>query len=189
MGMVALSLALGACGGGDVESGPARPTEVEAADVAAGCGPVVRFPEGSRAHVPEGTRVNYTTQPPVTGDHESIWGATGTYAKEIPDEIQVHNLEHGHVLIQYVPGQIESAVLDGLIELAESNPEWVLLAPRSADRFVPAAPLALTAWTTLRRCETPASGAVALAKKFVAAYGKKAPERIPGDPIRETPPR
>ena len=185
-----MSLALSACGGGgDVESGPAQPREIEAADAAAGCGPVVKFPEGSRQHVPQGTTVSYSTQPPVTGDHEGIWGATGTYAKEIPDEVQVHNLEHGHVLIQYVPGEIDGPVLDGLVALARSNSEWILLAPRSADRFVPKASLAFTAWQVLRGCETPSEKAVDAAKAFVAKYGKKAPERIPGDPIRETPPR
>lgn len=186
--IAALGVALAACGG-DTPSGPAQPTEIEAADAAAGCGPVVQFPEGSRKHIGEGARVQYLTQPPVTGDHESIWGATGTYAKEIPDEIQVHNLEHGHVLIQYVPGKLDAAVLDGLIALTRSSPQWILLAPRSADRFVPDAALAFSAWTVLRSCANPTIEAVDAAEAFVKRYGKKAPERIPGDPVQETPPR
>ncbi|HEX9697215.1 MAG TPA: DUF3105 domain-containing protein [Actinomycetota bacterium] len=183
------SLVLAACGGGDTPSGPATPVEIQPADEAAGCDAIVRFPEGTRKHVTEGTRVQYSTLPPVSGDHEGIWGATGTYGKEIPDEIQVHNLEHGHVVIQYVPGEIDDAVLDGLVTLTKSNPEWILLAPRAANRFVPATPLAFTAWTVLRRCPAPTGKAVDAAAAFVKAYGQKAPEKIPGDPVEETPPR
>lgn len=189
---IALTLALGAAcggGGGGVDSGPAQPIQVASADPAAGCGAVVRFPEGTRKHVDAGERVEYATEPPVSGDHEKIWAATGTYSKEIPNEIQVHNLEHGHVLIQYVPGEVEPAVLDGLIALVRANPKWTILAPRSAARFVPAAALSFTAWTVLRTCETPAAGAVAAAESFVRSYGKKAPETVPGQPIAEPPPR
>lgn len=187
--ILALCLTAAACGGGgDVDSGPAQPKELAPADATIGCGPIVRFPEGTRSHVEDGVKVKYATEPPVTGDHEKIWAATGTYAKEIPNEIQVHNLEHGHVLIQYVPGSVEPAIVDGLVALVRANPKWTILAPRSADRFVPAASLAFTAWTVLRTCDAPAAGVVEAAKSFVSAYGKKAPETIAGQPVSETPP-
>ncbi len=188
--VVALGLTLAACGsGGEEESGPAQPVELRSANPAAGCGPVVRFPLEGRSHIQTGTVVNYRTKPPTSGDHNQIWGATGTYVKEIPDEVQVHNLEHGHVLIQYVPGKIDAALLDGLVKLTRANERFVLLAPRSAGRFVPEAALAFTTWLTAQTCATPASSAIGEATSFVKRYQKKAPEEVPGDPKRETPPR
>lgn len=182
-----LAVALGACGS-DGDSGPAQPVQLEPSNPTAGCGPVVRFPDEGARHVAQGTEVSYGTQPPTSGDHLGIVGATGTYAKEIPDEVQVHNLEHGHVLIQYVPGRLPKEVLDGLVAVARADVRWVLLAPRSAARFVPDAALAFTAWRTLQACETPGAAAVDEARAFVERYRRHGREEVPGDPVRETPP-
>lgn len=184
-----IAVLAGACSSGsDEESGPAQPVELEPANPAAGCGPVTRFGAEESKHVEEGAKVQYKTQPPTTGNHERIVGATGTIAKEIPDEVQVHNLEHGHVLIQYVPGRVPAEVLSGLVLLARANKEWVLLAPRSASRFVPEAAVAFTAWRTLQACDKPVAATVDEAKSFVKRYQGKAPEKIGGRPVSENPP-
>lgn len=47
----------------------------------------------------------YNSRPPTSGPHWSIAGEApvpwGVYKDPIPDEAQVHNLEHGGVMIQY----------------------------------------------------------------------------------------
>lgn len=43
----------------------------------------------------------YTTVPSTSGPHVPQTIAPGVYRQPIPDQIQVHALEHGHVLIQY----------------------------------------------------------------------------------------
>ncbi|MPZ15287.1 MAG: DUF3105 domain-containing protein [Chloroflexi bacterium] len=47
----------------------------------------------------------YNTKPPTSGSHWNIPGeapvAWGVYKEPIPDEVQVHNLEHGGIMIQY----------------------------------------------------------------------------------------
>lgn len=182
-------LMLVACGGGgDDESGPAVPVELAPANPAAGCSGIQRFPNEGAAHIENGVVVDYRTQPPTSGSHYRVWGATGTYGKQVPDEVQVHNLEHGHVVIQYVPGAISKEMLDGLVALTRSDAKWIMLAPRAADRFTPSAALGFTSWRTGQICEKPTPAALDEAKAFVKRFKDRGRESVPGDPIKETPP-
>lgn len=57
-------------------------------------------------HIEKGTQhVAYNTKPATSGPHWIIGGEApvpwGIYKEPIPDEAQVHNLEHGGVMIQY----------------------------------------------------------------------------------------
>jgi hypothetical protein len=56
---------------------------------------------GSGQHQPP--PISYETSPPVAGPHSSTVPC-GVYAEQIPDENQVHNLEHGAIGVQYKPG-------------------------------------------------------------------------------------
>lgn len=186
----ALFIALSACSGGgaDVASGPAIPTVIASASPSAGCEAVYRFPAEGRKHVARGTTVDYNTQPPTSGNHFQIWGATGVYAQTVPDELLVHNLEHGQVVFWYTPGRVSKEILDGLVALVKRHKTFSLLVPRPADKFVPAAALAFTAWQTMQRCPTPTADAVGAASVFLNQHIQKGPEKIPGDPVFETPP-
>lgn len=58
------------------------------------------------AHIGEGQQhVAYNSTPPTSGPHWSIGGRApvpwGIYKEPIPDEAQIHNLEHGGIMIQY----------------------------------------------------------------------------------------
>jgi hypothetical protein len=94
----------------------------------------------------------YTTQPATSGPHIAFVVEPGVYRASIPDEIAVHDLEHGHVVIRYSPG-IGTRDLAALVDLARSYPRDVLLAPYPGLRE----PIALTAWgriETLQHADT-----------------------------------
>lgn len=54
-----------------------------------------------RLHVPEGTKVNYISNPPTFGPHYPSWITKGFYTEPRPDGNLVHSQEHGYVIIWY----------------------------------------------------------------------------------------
>ncbi len=99
-------------------------------------------------HVEIGTVVeDYNTTPPTSGNHYPTWSEWGLFTTPIPNEIQVHNLEHGGVMIQHKP-DLDEAALSQLVELVrELGPihRKLTLAPYpDMDND-----FALTAWTRI----------------------------------------
>ena len=131
-------------------------------------------------HVPEGTSIQYTTNPPSSGAHYPIWAHFLEYDKPIDDGYLVHSLEHGAVLILYKcePAQCASiaASLRAVRDAVPTDPLCaspdrvrVILAPRPAND----APIAAAAWgwTYKADCVEPAS-----LLQFVKDHYAKAPE-------------
>lgn len=54
-----------------------------------------------RAHVPDGTKVNYTTDPPTFGPHYPDWITKGFYDTPRAEGNLVHSMEHGYVILWY----------------------------------------------------------------------------------------
>lgn len=182
---LALSIAA-ACGSNQNEL--KAPVQLEPAAAEAGCGPVTKYPSEGKEHLADGAKGSYKTKPPHSGSHAQRWAPMGIHSREVTDEAQVHNLEHGHVVIQYVPGKIDTALLNGFVDLAKANSKWIVLAPRSAGRFDPPAVLAFTAWTVVQTCDAPTPKALDEARDFSKKYGQKGPEHVPGRPVMESPP-
>ena len=65
-------------------------------------------------HVPEGQTVSHSTTPPTSGTHWPVWANCGVYDTEIPDEIIVHNMEHGHVVISH---NLSDQEVNGLLQV------------------------------------------------------------------------
>ncbi len=91
------------------------------------------------AHVP------YKTRPPTSGPHSPRIVAPGVYRDEIPEELQIHALEHGHVILSYRPGISQSDV-DILERIGRSHPRDVIVAPY----FGIDSGVALTGWQRLQ---------------------------------------
>jgi len=64
---------------------------------------VKSFPDMGRDHIADGApHPAYNSVPPTSGPHWAQWETRyGVLSEQVPDERQVHNLEHGDIMIQY----------------------------------------------------------------------------------------
>lgn len=97
----------------------------------------------------------YNSNPPTSGWHTGgnigPWGVT---TQPIADEITIHNLEHGGVIIHYREGLDQPSIdqLTTLTRQLQQQSPCVLLIPRPADKLD--TPIAVTAWTWLMKLDT-----------------------------------
>ncbi len=137
---------LGGLGGGQGDAeGPAP-----------GIGRAVDTPE-DRTHFPEEFTITdideagYTTTPPTSGRHWGRWATCGFYrdgiqteTTPVPDEVIVHNLEHGNIVVNY--NLTNEAHVDALEDAFDSiglAGQWGVA--RYYDR-IPEGTVALTTW-------------------------------------------
>ncbi len=130
-------------------------------------GGVQSFENLSRSHT-EGS-VSYEQNPPVGGEHNSVWQNCGFYPEPIRSENAVHSLEHGAVWITYQPDLPEEQV-DKIRELASDN-TYVLASPYPD---LPT-PVVASAWGKQLRLESADDPDL---ERFVSAYaqGPQTPE-------------
>jgi hypothetical protein len=163
------------------------------AAAAAGCGQIQTFPNLGQQHVPQGTIVQYNSNPPTSGRHYPVItgvvpAPTGVHTTPIQNEIQVHNLEHGHIGIQYSDA-LASSIRDALEAFTRNHDTFVFMAPRNnppSETLNPGVQIAFTRWQNLVECNSPTSAdaVVAFANKFYDAYQGLGPEGgIAGTPI------
>jgi hypothetical protein len=109
--------------------------------------------------------VAYNSSPPTSGPHMPWLITAGVYRRPIPQEYQVHLLEHGKVLVQYPIGDPAGARTD-LERFARRRPDIVVAAPSSdVQRGV-----ALTAWQRIHLMRAYDSRAI---ERFVSALARR----------------
>lgn len=111
----------------------------------------------------------YNSTPPTSGPHWADTVGTGVYREELPEEIQVHVLEHGHILLQYAP-QTPPGEVRELERIGRRHLRDVVVAPYSglAPHARRGEAIALTAWTRIARLARADAAAIA---GFVRALG------------------
>ncbi|MBI2867556.1 MAG: DUF3105 domain-containing protein [Chloroflexi bacterium] len=139
LGVMAL-LALQGCSGGkspDALDAPDARTPVSGVGT-----PVPALPAD---HVPQGQRVaNYNSTPPTSGPHWPAVVTCGAYDTPAPDELIVHNLEHGNVVISHnLKDPAPAAQLRDFALKLPGWSRWGVLRPYSA---IPEGAAAMTAW-------------------------------------------
>lgn len=92
----------------------------------------------------------YNTIPPTSGPHIGSIAPWGVSETQIPDEMQVHNLEDGGVIVHYDPERTESTTLVSLTEIVNAYHEGVILEPYADLSH----PIVLTAWSRIDRLES-----------------------------------
>ncbi len=129
------------------------------------------YPSQGRAHyftLNPTNPLKYNSFPPTSGTHYYRWAVWGDYTTPLVLIQEVHNLEHGGVIIQYGSG-VPSSEVAKISGFYTSDPVAMLVAPLPAlgDK------IALTAWTHLADCTSVNEKAF---KAFRDAYRFKGPE-------------
>ena len=164
--LVVVVAAVALIGGG----GDGGEESVQQAMAAAEC-TFATYPDQGAQHVASyEAEVNYNSSPPTSGTHHQmpvIWGA---YAEPVPAIAEVHNLEHGGVILHY-GDKVDAATREQLRAFYADTPNAMLLSPRPnlGNR------VSLTAWTKLATCELFDEKAFAA---FRSAYRGNGPERF-----------
>lgn len=149
----AILLATG-CGDGVPDGGGSPAPSVE------GCAPEERPPLQAGSHLIGDTDppVPYSSVPPTSGWHASGAPSPGVNDEPLSDPQIVALLERGQVVAVYDPDALDDEAISRLEELATSVHEERLSVTPANTRMP--APLTLTAWGVLQRCETVAAEAV-----------------------------
>ena len=136
-------------------------------------------PPPTSPHIPEVTSPHgpYNSNPPTSGWHYGGGTAPwGVQTQPIADELSVHNLEHGGVVIHYRQG-LDQATVDQLTALArelQQQSPCIVLLPRPADKMTES-PIAVTAWTWLLRLDSFDAGTI---RAFFRAHIDQGPEHV-----------
>ena len=95
----------------------------------------------------DGAVVEYNTVPATSGDHWSTPTRCGFYEEELRDEIVVHNMEHGNVIMTHnLTNTAEIARLKEVHDDLGGNGDWLVTRP---DSRLPDGDIAMTAWGVL----------------------------------------
>ncbi len=113
------------------------------------------FPDLGRQHIGEGDKITYNSNPPTSGPHLPTWERYGIKDKEIRDELLVHSLEHGYVIMSYNCAKLpDPASCDAfkkqLTDITNEKRIWKLIVIPRSNLDVP---LALTAWGHLDKMD------------------------------------
>jgi hypothetical protein len=106
-----IALLLSACGGGDDDVERVESDNIwEAAEITGYPYPVQRFeneaPSEEGRHFSQGefpgyNTVEYGTDPPTSGKHIGELAQPGVHDQPVPNEVMVHQMEHGYPIIWY----------------------------------------------------------------------------------------
>jgi hypothetical protein len=132
------------------------------------------FPIQGGVHIARGqTHPAYNSTPPTSGWHYADAVAPpGISASPIPNEVQVHNLEHGEIMVQYDCPSGCPEIVSALEAIVRTYPKKVVLAPYPGI----GRPIALTAWGKLAYLD---SVDEAFIRRFIAEQKNKGPEVFP----------
>jgi hypothetical protein len=138
-----------------------RQEESEPVGVAAeeaGCTGIEEPEEAETAsHVPDGTPVDYATNPPTSGNHYATPANADFYPPQgidqIPAEQFVHNLEHGQVVFWYSPDAPDGVIndIEDYIDQQSGSQQQALLATPYEDIDSPYT-FAMSAWGAMQSC-------------------------------------
>jgi hypothetical protein len=127
--------------------------------------PGTSVPDLGNKHVqaPAEPHTPYNSVPPTSGPHLPYIAPWGIHTEPIINELQVHNLEDGGVMVQYSCPTGCPELVARLKAIVERYPDHVILAPYPGLK----SRIALTAWTRIDLFDTFDEARIT---RFIAAY-------------------
>jgi hypothetical protein len=134
-------------------------------------------------HVPDGTPIVYSSNPPSSGPHYGTWANFQEFTHPLEDGYLVHAMEHGAVLLLYdcPPGAACDAIVAALRAVRDAIPAdplcdpairtRVILAPRAANDVAVAA----SAWGYVYRADCVDAASLTT---FILDHYAKGPENL-----------
>lgn len=148
----------------------------------------VKHAEQGRDHISSGQKhPAYNSDPPSSGPHYSDANAPapwGAYSQQVPEEVFIHNEEHGGVVITYNPKLLNPPQLKRLQNLftvpyssKDFSPTKALITPRIKNKHM----IEIAAWTYTLNLDRYDEASL---MKFYLQHVNKSPEPTagPNDP-------
>lgn len=125
-------------------------------------------------HFPTDTELQWSANPPHSGNHWPMWASWGEHASTLEREFWVHNLEHGGIVLSYRCGGGCDAQVEILRTVMRMRPQLrILLTP---DPELPTDGFAAISWTWVYGSASPDLDTLLC---FVDQHENHAPEDIP----------
>ena len=127
-------------------SSAANTASAKKAMLAAGC-TFNHYPQQPRNHVPLNYKFHYNSFPATSGPHYYQWVIWGVYTEPVRQIQQIHNLEHGGIVIQYGT-KVSRSDVEKITSFYQSDDNALLVAPfpKLGNK------IAVEAWTYLSTC-------------------------------------
>lgn len=126
----------------------------------------------SAGHVPEGTSIQYNSNPPAGGQHYPVTAHAGFYDKAPAAGFLVHSLEHGAVILWYNPKQLSKYQIEQLKNIFNQTSGKGIMAPRESIDI----PVAVSSWGRVLKLKTIDEKQI---KAFFETNNNRGPEKAP----------
>ena len=127
----------------------------------------------SRNHVPDGTEIQYNSNPPAGGPHYGTTAHAGIYDKDKApaDGYLVHSLEHGAAILWYKSDLPLNQIEKIKSVFNDASGKKIMVPRKNLD-----VPVALTSWGWILKLQTIDEAKI---KEFIETNNDRAPEKAP----------
>jgi hypothetical protein len=116
-------------------------------------------------------------RPPTNGPHRPIWADWGFYTTPVPYPYEVHNLEHGAVVL-HLGLRVGRAIGTQVVRLWAASPPYMLIVP-GLPTDAPQRGVTVTSWQRAMICKTLNARVLTAIRTYRDAYRGTGPEQIP----------
>ncbi len=131
----------------------------------------ISYPNQGQTHIEIGAaHPAYNSNPPTSGWHYVDPAPWGVYPNQLPDEVLIHNLEHGGIWLSY-KDPTNQDIINQLTAIASRYPSHMIVEPRPEND----SPIAVAAWGHLLKMDTVNEDII---YSFIRRYRKNGPENV-----------